>query len=71
MDKQKSELVDAYCKKGCALCCLYYLESASADDEDVSDSPDRKVSNAQFQLINNIWREVVKFSEPTDLEVSC
>lgn len=65
MEKQRNALVEAYCRKGCALCRLCYLESGT-EGSDVGDS---KVSNQQLQAINNIWKEVMKFSEPTDLKV--
>ncbi|KAK6617784.1 hypothetical protein RUM43_014012 [Polyplax serrata] len=69
MNEQKNALIDAYCRKGCALCRLYYIEQPSDNREDFGDSPNCGNENPNLQGVHNIWREVLKFAEPTDTSV--
>ncbi|KAL0268476.1 UNVERIFIED_CONTAM: hypothetical protein PYX00_010404 [Menopon gallinae] len=64
MEKQKTALIDAYCRKGCALCRLHYLENSV---NDTGDTVERKESS--LEGINNVWKELLKFSDPNDTKV--
>lgn len=57
MDKNKSYLLEALCKKGIALCEMYQTAETSED------------SATMLEEIKNIFNDVVKFVEPSDLKV--
>lgn len=69
MNEQRTALIDAYCRKGCAHCRLYYIEQTESGEGFV-ESPDGSSENPNLQAANNVWREVLKFTEATDLSVS-
>lgn len=58
MDKNKTYLLEALCKKGLALCEMY--QSSENFDE----------STTILEEIKNIFNDVVKFVEPSDLKVN-
>lgn len=68
--EQKTALIDAYCRKGCALCRLYYIEQPIDSREDFGDSPNEGCENANLQEANLVWKELTKFADPTDMSVS-
>ena len=69
MNEQKLALIDAYCRKGCALCRLFYVEESSDSREDFGDSPVGGNENSNWQAANNIWKELMKFTDVTDMNV--
>lgn len=58
MDKNKTYLLEALCKKGLALCEMYQTE----EKEDKS--------TTILEDIKNIFNDVAKFVEPSDLKVA-
>ncbi|EEB17144.1 tripeptidyl-peptidase, putative [Pediculus humanus corporis] len=69
MNEQKLALIDAYCRKGCALCRLFYIEESSDSREDFGDSPVGGNENSNWQAANNIWKELMKFTDVTDMNI--
>ncbi|XP_014208208.1 tripeptidyl-peptidase 2 isoform X2 [Copidosoma floridanum] len=60
MDKQKQCLIEALVKKGVALARLYVHSAKKNDAEE---------TKALFDNVDNTWRNVLKFAEPTDSKV--
>lgn len=58
MDKNKNYLLEALCKKGLALCEMHQT------------AEDMEKSTTILEDTKNIFNEVVKFVEPSDLKVA-
>lgn len=63
MDKQKTCLLEALVKKGCALSRLYVHGKKKGVSEEST--------KALFDIVNTIWRDVQRFAEASDSKVSC
>ena len=61
MDKQRSCLIEALVKKGCALARLYVYGKKKGDSEENL--------KALAESVTTIWRDVQKFAEATDTKV--
>lgn len=59
MEKQKSSLIEALVKKGCALARLYVHSMQKKEG-------DRASYEHLLESVTNHWQEVQKFAEPTD-----
>ncbi|XP_076661783.1 tripeptidyl-peptidase 2-like [Halictus rubicundus] len=62
MEKQKSSLIEALVKKGCALARLYVHNMKKGEG-------DRQSFEHLLESVTNHWQEVQKFAEPTDSKV--
>lgn len=62
MEKQKNSLIEALVKKGCALSRLYIH---GKNDKTEGDGPHEHLLDS----VSNLWKEVLKFAEPTDSKV--
>ncbi|XP_043258788.1 tripeptidyl-peptidase 2 isoform X2 [Colletes gigas] len=62
MEKQKSSLIEALVKKGCALARLYVHNMKKGEG-------DRASYEHLLESVTNHWQEVQKFAEPTDSKV--
>ncbi|XP_015431328.1 PREDICTED: tripeptidyl-peptidase 2 [Dufourea novaeangliae] len=62
MEKQKSSLIEALVKKGCALARLYVHNVKKGEG-------DRASYEHLLESVTNHWQEVQKFAEPTDNKV--
>lgn len=62
MDKNKTMLLEALCKRGIALCRLHIYQQDYEGDGDNKDGI--------REQIMAVWDDVLKFTEPTDTKVS-
>ena len=62
MDRQKAALIEALARKGSAMCRLYTVNSASKGGEGDGQSS----SSITLDSIDDIWRDLLKFTEATD-----
>ena len=67
MEKQKAALVEALARKGLAMCRLYSINSATAKG---GEGDGQSSTSITLDSIDNIWRDVLKFTDATDSKVS-
>lgn len=60
MDKNKNSLIEAYCKKGIAMCKLATIDSVQNKD----------AASEQIDEIDAIYSDIIKFIDPMDLKVT-